>query len=181
MIGNPSSKLLPLEQPYLAVSRDELAARESVVIGLTSGMAHWAGLAIAWLEAGLPVDAELAELLLEVAQQRGMPQQLRHQAFALAKRWQRRVGMNRTSQYLREARASLSEAAEGTCAAEIEQFDEFLHHNELELALNALETAFTNGDSGNRRVLELIAKAAGSMQLVERQQQYDDWLSLGRG
>jgi hypothetical protein len=41
---------------------------------------------------------------------------------------------SRTSEYLREARAHLSEAAEGVCADEIPEFGEFLKHNELELA-----------------------------------------------
>lgn len=87
----------------------------------------------------------------------------------------------RTSEYLREARSNLSEAAEGVCADEIEQFEEFLCHNELELALDAIEAAFRKGDDGNWRVLELMAMAALSMQLVERQRQYDEWLTLARG
>jgi len=85
---HPSAKLLPLEQPYSAASHDDLALRASVVAGLASGMEYWAGLAIDWIESGLPMDAELAELLLELAKRRTMPQRLRHRAFALAKRWQ---------------------------------------------------------------------------------------------
>ena len=87
----------------------------------------------------------------------------------------------RTSEYLCEARTNLSEAAEGVCEDEIVQFEEFLGHNELELALDAIEAAFKKGDDGNWRVLELMAKAALSMQLVERQRQYDEWLTLARG
>ena len=87
--GNLSSKLLPLEQPYSSASHDTLIARESVVVGLTSGMDYWAGLAIGWIEAGLPTDAELVELLLGIARRRAVPQRLRHRAFALAKRWQK--------------------------------------------------------------------------------------------
>ena len=83
------TKLLPLEQPYSTASRDASAAKESVVAGLTSGMDYWATLAVGWIEGGLLMDAELAELLLEIAKRRNMSQRLRHRAFALAKRWQK--------------------------------------------------------------------------------------------
>ena len=83
---NPSSKLLPLEQPYSSASYDAPTAKESVVVGIMSGMDYWAGLAVGWIEAGLPVCAELKKLLLEIAQRRTVPQRLRHRAFALAKR-----------------------------------------------------------------------------------------------
>lgn len=86
---HPSRKLLPLEKPYATVSHDESAARGAVVAGLTSGMDYWAGLAVGWIESGLPLDTQLAELLLKIAELRHMPQQLRHRAFALAKRWQK--------------------------------------------------------------------------------------------
>ncbi|MEF9481494.1 hypothetical protein [Ralstonia sp. 1B3] len=88
---------------------------------------------------------------------------------------------NQTSKYLREARANLSEAAEGVCADEIAQFDEYLDHNELELALDAIEAVFVKGDDGNWRVLEFMAMAALSMQLVARQEQYDQHLTEARG
>ncbi|WP_316874445.1 DUF6881 domain-containing protein [Ralstonia edaphi] len=88
---NPSRKLLLLEQPYATVSHDESTARGAVVAGLTSGMDYWAGLAVGWIESGLPLDTQLAELLLKIAELRHMPQQLRHRAFALAKRWQKSI------------------------------------------------------------------------------------------
>lgn len=88
---------------------------------------------------------------------------------------------NQTSEYLREARTNLSEAAEGICADETARFDEYLDHNELELALDAIEAAFVKGDDSNWRVLELMAMAALSMQLVERQEQYDQQLTQARG
>ncbi|PLC40477.1 hypothetical protein C0Q88_21985 [Ralstonia pickettii] len=52
-------------------------------------MDYWAALAVGWIEGGLPMDAELAELLQEIAEHRNMSQRLRHRAFALAKRWQK--------------------------------------------------------------------------------------------
>lgn len=83
------TKLLPLEQPYSTASHNASAARESVVAGLVSGMDFWAALAVGWIEGGLPMDAELAKLLLEIARRRNVSQRLRHRAFALAKRWQK--------------------------------------------------------------------------------------------
>ncbi|KVP29085.1 hypothetical protein [Burkholderia ubonensis] len=88
---------------------------------------------------------------------------------------------SRTSEYLREARAHLSEAAEGVCADEIAEFEEFLKHNELELALDAIEASFRKGDDANWRVLEYMAMAALSMELVDRQVMYDQWLTQARG
>ncbi|OXI78445.1 hypothetical protein CFB40_36910 [Burkholderia sp. AU31652] len=88
---------------------------------------------------------------------------------------------SRISEYLREARAHLSEAAEGVCADEIAEFEEFLKHNELELALDAIDATFRKGDDANWRVLEYMAMAALSMELVDRQVMYDQWLSQARG
>lgn len=90
-------------------------------------------------------------------------------------------GWSRTSEYLREARAHLSQAAEGVCADEIAEFEEFLKHNELELALDAIEASFWKGDDANWRVLEYMAMAALSMELVDRQLMYDQWLTQARG
>ena len=84
----------------------------------------------------------------------------------------------RTEGYLRDARAHLSEAAEGICADEISDFDHYVDHNELELALNALEAAFKKRSGESLRVLELMALAAASMGLVERQTQYDERVAI---
>ncbi len=83
------TKLRPLERPYSIASHDESVARESVVAGLVSGTDYWAALAVGWIEGGLPMDVELAALLLETAKRRNMSQRLRHRAFALAKPWQK--------------------------------------------------------------------------------------------
>ncbi|KKJ08626.1 MULTISPECIES: hypothetical protein [Burkholderia] len=88
---------------------------------------------------------------------------------------------SKTSEYLREARAHLSETAEGVCADEIAEFEEFLNHNEFELALDAIEASFRKGDDANWRVLEYMAMAALSMELVDRQRTYDQWLTKARG
>lgn len=88
---------------------------------------------------------------------------------------------SRTSEYLCEARAHFSETAEGVCADEIAEFEEFLAHNELELALDAIEATFRKGDDANWRVLEYMAMAALNMGLVDRQRMYDQWLTQARG
>ena len=90
-----------------------------------------------------------------------------------------RKSRRRTTAFLLDARAHLSEAAEGICAREIFEFEAFIGQNELELALDMLEEAFEK--SGTWRALELMAQAALSMGLVERQRRYDEQLSKGRG
>jgi len=87
----------------------------------------------------------------------------------------------RTEGFLLDARSHLSEVAEADCADEIEEFNHFLEHNELELALNSLEVAFEKSSFENWRVLELLALAAASMGLLERQKKYDEQLSKARG
>jgi hypothetical protein len=87
----------------------------------------------------------------------------------------------RTDGFLREARAHLSELAEGLCAGEIHEFEKYLEHNELELALDMLEVAFEKTGVETWRVLELMALAAASMQMLERQQRYDAQLLKARG
>jgi hypothetical protein len=87
----------------------------------------------------------------------------------------------RTEAFLRDARSHLSEAAEGICEDEIHGFEGFLQHNELELALDMLEEAFEKSGMESWRVLELMALAAASMGLFERQRGYDERLSKARG
>ncbi|MFE0332469.1 hypothetical protein ACFW08_37915, partial [Streptomyces sp. NPDC058960] len=70
---------------------------------------------------------------------------------------------SKTSEYLREARAHLSETAEGVCTDKIAEFEDLLNHNEFELALDAIEASFRKGDDANWRVLEYMAMAALSM------------------
>ncbi|AOI74077.1 hypothetical protein WI73_31960 [Burkholderia ubonensis] len=67
------------------------------------------------------------------------------------------------------------------CADEITEFEGFLKHNKLELALDAIEAAFRKGDDANWRVLECMAMAALSMGLVDRQRMYDHRLTEARG
>jgi len=87
----------------------------------------------------------------------------------------------RTTAYLLDARAQLSEAAEGICADEIHQFQEYLEHNELQLALDTLEEACEKSGMESLRVIELLALAAANMGLSQRVQRFDEHLSKIRG
>ena len=88
---------------------------------------------------------------------------------------------NRTTAYLRDARAHLSETAEGVCADEIHEFQGVLENNELELALDSLEAAFEKSGVEDLRVMELFALAAASMGLSDRVRRFDEYLSKRRG
>ena len=92
-----------------------------------------------------------------------------------------RESWQRTEGYLRDARANFSQAAEALCSDEMEEFSVYLGHNELELALDMLDSAFEKSESECWRILELMAMAAASMGLSDRQRQYDDQLSKARG
>jgi hypothetical protein len=93
----------------------------------------------------------------------------------LLKSWKRTKG------FLLDARSHLSEAGEGVCADEIHEFEVYLQHNELELALDMLDEAFVKSGFETWRVLELMALAAASMGLFDRQRRYDAQLSQARG
>jgi len=78
----------------------------------------------------------------------------------------------RTTELLRDARSHLSEAAEGICADEIAEFEDYLSHNELELALDLLEAAVFKSPCETLRVLELLIAAAESMELEQHAARY---------
>lgn len=71
----------------------------------------------------------------------------------------------KTTELLRDARSHLSEVAEGICENEIAEFEDYLSHNELELALDALEAIAFKSPCKTLRVLELLISAAESMGL----------------
>ena len=87
----------------------------------------------------------------------------------------------RTEGFLLDTRAHLSEIAEAECADEIAEFQEFIDYNELELALKALESAYAKSQFESYRVLELLALAAASMGLADRQREFDEALTKARG
>ena len=57
-----------------------------MIAGLRWPTPYWCGLAVDWLEQGLPVDDDIVELLQTVAANRSFPQSLRHRAFSVYKR-----------------------------------------------------------------------------------------------
>jgi hypothetical protein len=77
-----------------------------------------------------------------------------------------------TTEFLREARAHLSEAAEGVCADEIGEFEYYLSHNELELALDSLEAAVVKSPGESLHVFEFLISAADNMGLREHAARY---------
>ena len=87
----------------------------------------------------------------------------------------------KTSAFLLDGRNHLSEAAEGICADEIAEFEDFLGHNELGLALDSLEAAVEKSGLESLKVVELMASAAASMGLSDRTRRFDEYLSKTRG
>ena len=78
----------------------------------------------------------------------------------------------KTTEFLRAARSHLSEAAKGTCADEIAQFEEYLSHNELELALDSLEAVVCKSPGESPRMFELLIAAAENMGLEQHAARY---------
>jgi len=87
----------------------------------------------------------------------------------------------RTEGFLREARANVSQIGEADFGDQLEQFDEFISHNELGLALDTLEAVAQEGPWESLRLLELLALAAASMGLVDRQRALDGVIGKLRG
>lgn len=69
-----------------AESRATVSLERLVAFALNSWGSHWPALAVSWLEGGMPVTHEIIAALESVSDNKGLPQSLRHRAFALAKR-----------------------------------------------------------------------------------------------
>ena len=63
--------------------------RDAIDVGLCWPTPYWPELAVRWLEQGAPWDAGVVKLLDAVAYTGQFPQDLRHRAFALARRFER--------------------------------------------------------------------------------------------
>jgi hypothetical protein len=87
----------------------------------------------------------------------------------------------RTEGFLLDARAHLSQIAEVEFASSIANFEEFIEHNELGLAFDVLESIAGESQWESHRVLELLALAAASMGLHDRQRVIDEQLSKLKG
>ena len=67
-------------------SRAAISLDGLVTFAINSWGSHWPALAISWLEDGMAVTREIMEALETASNDKGLPQSLRHRAFALAKR-----------------------------------------------------------------------------------------------
>lgn len=87
----------------------------------------------------------------------------------------------RTEAFLWDARSHLSQIAEAEFVDEITEFENFVEHNELGLAFDTLEAVANDSLGESHRVFELLALAAASMGLSDRQQTLDEQLSKLKG
>lgn len=83
----PSELVIHLERPIDRLPIDGPSAREIVIAALNWPTEYWPELALAWLDEGVPVDGEIAALLLAISRQQAFSQHLRHRAFAIAMQW----------------------------------------------------------------------------------------------
>lgn len=83
----PSELVIHLEQPMERQPHDGPPARDIVIAALKWPTEYWPELALAWLDEGLPIDEEIAVLLLAVSRQHTFSQRLKHRAFTIAMRW----------------------------------------------------------------------------------------------
>lgn len=66
---------------------ERVSLRRLVVFALTAPIGRsWGEHAVSWIEAGFPIDDEIASALEQVAQDKRYQQRMRHRAFAAAKR-----------------------------------------------------------------------------------------------
>jgi hypothetical protein len=83
--------LLPaLEAPRSEYVPKGASVREVVMAGLDWPTPYWPELAVAWLEDGTPMDDDIVDLLLRIADTKTFPQNRRHRSAALASKWSRR-------------------------------------------------------------------------------------------
>jgi hypothetical protein len=79
--------VLKIEKPYSAFLPDTETAEDVLLAGLRWRSDHWTGLAVTWIKQGAPISADIAHELEQVAQDKDLPQKIRQDAFAAAKKW----------------------------------------------------------------------------------------------
>ncbi|MCY0914327.1 hypothetical protein [Massilia antarctica] len=81
-----------LEMPLADYVGDDATARDVILAGLTwptdTASGYWQGLAVDWIEQGAAVDAEMVGFVTAIATTAKLPQQLRHKARKIVRRWQ---------------------------------------------------------------------------------------------
>ena len=87
----------------------------------------------------------------------------------------------RTEGYLCDARSHLSQIAEAEFSDALVEFQRFLEHNELGLAFDTLVSVAIESQWESMRVLELLALAAASMGLLDKQRMLDEQITKRRG
>ena len=80
--------IIHLESPLSNYSATEATVSEVVLAGLNWPTEYWASLAVGWLEQGAPINAEILSALNAMNEKRHYPQNIRHRAFAIARRWE---------------------------------------------------------------------------------------------
>jgi hypothetical protein len=69
-----------------------VSLRELVGFALQRASPYWASRAVVWLEAGFPLDQQMAEAVDRHVADKHWSQQERHRAFGLVRRWERQQG-----------------------------------------------------------------------------------------
>jgi hypothetical protein len=87
----------------------------------------------------------------------------------------------RTEDHLCDARSHLSQIAEAEFSDALVEFQKFLEHNELGLAFDTLVSVAIESQWESMRVFELLALAAASMGLRDRQRMLDEQITKCRG
>lgn len=86
---NQSELVSQLIRPLAELDASEVSPKAVVIAALACPTDGWAPQALDWLEQGVKIDVELAEVLETFAAQKQNSQSTRHREFAIAKQWRR--------------------------------------------------------------------------------------------
>lgn len=86
---NQSELVSNLIKPLAEIDIEAVSPKEVFLVALRWPTDGWASEALDWLEQGVEIDSEVAAELESFASNKQNSQSTRHQAFTLAKRWQR--------------------------------------------------------------------------------------------
>ncbi len=86
---DPRRLVIKLEEPYSAFSSGGETAADVLLAGLRWRSQLWTGLAVSWIKQGAPISEAVANELELVAQDKHLPQKMRQEAFAAAKKWRK--------------------------------------------------------------------------------------------
>jgi hypothetical protein len=89
LMNRQSELVSKLIKPLSELDTETFPAKQVILAALTWPTDGWMRDALSWLEQGVQLDEEIATALESVAARKSNGQSIRHQAFALAKRWRR--------------------------------------------------------------------------------------------